>query len=167
MHRGIGHLIDGGKPGAFSYDLPAMEALGKKSSMLERQAEAASRYVESRYKCIFIREHVGGEYDGVITGVTHFGLFVMLTDYFVEGLVHVSNLTNDYYHPEHGGLRLTGERTGQSFGLGDSVRVKVTRVDVEEAQVDLLLLENAGAEPGHAKAAGKKRGRRVQRSRRR
>jgi ribonuclease R len=142
VHRGICHILDGGKPGAFAYNLPAMELLGRNCSLLERNAEAAARYVEARYKCLFIKEHVGGEYDGVITGVMHFGMFVMLTDFFVEGLVHVTSLGNDYYHAEHGGLRLTGERTGKSFGLGDTVRVKVTRVDVEEAKVDLQLIQN-------------------------
>lgn len=168
VHRGITHILEGGKPGAFLYKMPKMELLGKNCSMLERQAEAASRHVENRYKCIYIQEHVGGEYDGVITGVTHFGLFVMLRDFYVEGLVHVTSLGNDYYHSEHGGLRLTGERTGASFGLGDTVRVRVTRVDVEEAKVDLQLVIEADA-PGKAgrqrnggskgRARGSRRGR--------
>jgi ribonuclease R len=125
-----------------------MEKLGKDCSMLERQAEAAARHVESRYKCIYMQEHVGGEYDGVITGVTHFGLFVMLKDFYVEGLIHVTSLGNDYYHSEHGGLRLSGERTGQSFGLGDTLRVRISRVDVEEARVDLQLAEEASSAHG-------------------
>jgi ribonuclease R len=126
--------------------------------MLERQAEAAARHVESRYKCIYMQEHVGGEYDGVITGVTHFGLFVMLKDFYVEGLIHVTSLGNDYYHSEHGGLRLSGERTGQSFGLGDTLRVRISRVDVEEARVDLQLADGAGSGEGNnAEKAGKKK----------
>jgi len=146
VHRGISHLVAGGKPAAFLYKLPKMGDLGKHCSMLERQAEAASRHVENRYKCIYIQEHVGGEYDGVVTTITHFGLFVMLSDFFVEGLVHVTSLGNDYYHAEHGGLRLTGEKTGHSIGLGDVVRVKVGRVDVEEARVDLQLVQSPGKE---------------------
>jgi ribonuclease R len=163
VHRGISHILDGGKPGAFLYKMPAMEVLGRNCSMLERQAEAASRYVEARYKCIYMQEHVGGEYDGVITGVMHFGLFVMLNDLYVEGLVHVTSLGNDYYHSEHGGLRLTGERTGHSFGLGDTVRVRVSRVDVEEARVDLQLAElppaaahGKGSKKSSKKHAGKR-----------
>ena len=143
VHRGITHILDGGKPAGFAYKLPAMEALGKDCSMLERQAEAAARHVESRYKCIYMRDHVGGEYDGVVTGVTHFGLFVMISDFYVEGLIHVTSLGNDYYHSEHGGLRLSGERTGMSFGLGDTLRVRVTRVDVEDAKIDLQLVGSA------------------------
>ncbi len=141
VHRGISHLLAGGKPGAFAYSMPDMEELGRTSSQLERQAEAASRHVESRYKCIYISEHVGDEFNGVITAVKHFGLFVMLEDLYVEGLVHVTNLRNDYYHAEHGGLRLRGEKTGHSYGLGDEIRVRVTRVDVEDARVDLQLAE--------------------------
>jgi ribonuclease R len=150
VHRGITHILDGGKPAAFSYNLAAMEALGKDCSMLERQAEAAARHVEARYKCIYMRDHVGGEYEGVVTGVTHFGLFVMLNDFFVEGLIHVTSLGNDYYHSEHGGLRLSGERTGMSFGLGDTLRVRVTRVDVEDAKIDLQLVgpPGSGADDG-------------------
>ncbi|MCP4091124.1 MAG: ribonuclease R [Gammaproteobacteria bacterium] len=163
LHRGLSHIIEGGKPGAFAYKLPAMELLGKSCSVLERQAEAASRHVESRYKCIYILDHVGSEFNGVITGVTHFGLFVMLNDFFVEGLVHVTNLANDYYHAEHGGLRLTGEHSGHSFGLGDTVRVKVTKVDVEEARVDLQIVDNGslpfGAGKKKRKKTGKKDGR--------
>jgi ribonuclease R len=138
-----------------------MEQLGKSCSMLERQAEAAARHVESRFKCAYISEHVGGEFDGVITGVTHFGLFVMLNEFFVEGLVHVTNLANDYYHAEHGGLRLTGEHSGHSFGLGDTVRVKVTKVDVEEARVDLQIVGAQSMPSGAGKKSGKKAGKKT------
>ncbi len=156
VHRGIAHILSGGKPGGFAYNMPAMEKLGKQCSMLERQAEAASRHVESRYKCIYMRDHVGGEYEGVVTGVTHFGLFVMLNDFFVEGLIHVTSLGNDYYHSEHGGLRLSGERTGHSFGLGDMLKVRISRVDVEEARVDLQLAEESLPTPGDRPARSRR-----------
>jgi ribonuclease R len=161
LHRGLTHIIEGGKPGAFEYKMPAMDLLGKSCSMLERQAEAAGRHVESRFKCAYISDHVGGEFDGVITGVTHFGLFVMLNEFFVEGLVHVTNLANDYYHAEHGGLRLTGEHSGHSFGLGDTVRVKVTKVDVEQARVDLQIVDTQSESSGAGKKVAKKAGKKV------
>jgi len=141
VHRGISHLVAGGKPGAFAYKIPDMEELGRNSSQLERQAEAASRHVESRYKAIYISEHVGDEFNGVITAIKHFGVFVMLEDLYVEGLVHVTNLGRDYYHLEHGGLRLRGERTGHTYNLGDRLRVRVVQVDIEDAKVDLRLAE--------------------------
>ena len=104
-----------------------------------------------------MEQHLGDEFEGVITAVKHFGLFVMLSDLFVEGLVHVTSLSNDYYHAEHGGLRLTGEQTGNSYGLGDHVRVKITRVDVEEARIDLQMVEEASASKHSGKRAGKKK----------
>jgi ribonuclease R len=167
VHRGINHILTGGKPAGSAYKMPAMEQLGKSCSLLERQAEAASRHVESRYKCIYLKEHVGGEFEGVITSVTHFGLFVMLNDFYVEGLIHVTNLGSDYFHAEHGGLRLRGENTGQSFGLGDTLRVKISRVDVEEGRVDLQLVEpaNASQRSHHKKSSGSRKKTRGKRSR--
>ncbi|MBT8443638.1 MAG: ribonuclease R, partial [Gammaproteobacteria bacterium] len=147
VHRSIGHRIDGGKPGAFRYDQAAMEQLGKTCSMLERRAEDATRQAEARYKCAYMLDHVGDVLPGVVTGVTHFGLFVTLDELFIDGLVHVTSLGNDYYHAEHGGLRLTGERTGRSYGLGDSVTVRVLRVDIDEAKLDFALVDDDD-EPG-------------------
>jgi ribonuclease R len=141
VHRGIGFLLDGGKPGAFEYDPLSMDRLGKSCSMLERRAEDATRQVEARFKCAYMLDHIGDVLPGVVTGVTHFGLFVTLDDLFIEGLVHVTSLGNDYYHSEHGGLRLTGERTGTSYGLGDAVSVRVLRVNVDEAKLDFALAD--------------------------
>jgi ribonuclease R len=141
VHRGIGFLLDGGKPGAFEYDPLSMDKLGKSCSMLERRAEDATRQVEARFKCAYMLDHIGDVLPGVVTGVTHFGLFVTLDDLFIEGLVHVTSLGNDYYHSEHGGLRLTGERTGTSYGLGDAISVRVLRVNVDEAKLDFALAD--------------------------
>jgi ribonuclease R len=141
VHRGIGHVLDGGKPGAFAYDVQAVEIAGKRCSMLERRAEEASRHVEARFKCAYMMDQVGEVLPGIVTGVTHFGLFVTLKDLFVEGLIHVTGLGNDYYHCEHGGLRMTGERTGVSFSLGDAVTVRILRVDVDQAKIDFALAD--------------------------
>lgn len=141
VHRAIGHLIDGGKPGAYVYDVAAMEQFGKSCSMLERRAEEAARAVESRYKCTFMLDHIGAEFQGTVTGIAPFGLFVTLDELYLDGLVHVSGLDNDYYHVQHGGLTLSGERTGRSYGLGDAVTVSVISVNVDEAKVDLVLVD--------------------------
>jgi len=141
VHRAIGHRLDGGKPGSFRYDHAAMEQLGKTCSMLERRAEDATRHAEARYKCLYMQDHVGDVLPGIVTGVTHFGLFVTLDELFIDGLVHITSLGNDYYHAERGGLRLTGERSGRSYGLGDAVVVRVLRVDVDEAKLDLGLVD--------------------------
>ncbi len=160
VHRALGHLIDGGKPGAFSYDGPTMEQLGKSTSMQERRADEATRYVDARCKCLFMQHRVGEVLDGVVTGVTHFGLFVMLRELYVDGLIHVSNLPNDYYHLEPGGLGLKGERTGHVFLLGDDLRVRVVRVDPEEAKIDLALEAETVVQPQAAPHKAPKPGRR-------
>jgi len=139
LHRGIAHILAGGKPGASGYDMQMMEQAGQSTSTLERRAEKASRYVEARYKCAFMLDRVGDVLPGIVTGVTHFGLFVTLDDLYVEGLIHVTSLGNDYFHCEHGGLRMTGERTGVAYGLGDKVRVRVLRVNMDEAKLDFAL----------------------------
>jgi ribonuclease R len=168
VHRGIGHLLDGGKPAAFPVDVPAAEQLGTITSVQERRADEATRYVEARCKCLFMQEHVGATLDGVITGVTHFGLFVMLRDLLVDGLIHVTSLPSDYYHLEAGGRGLKGERTGRAFRLGDDVRVRVVRVDPDEAKIDLTLDGGSDGQPGSGgparqKGAGPERGRRRRR----
>jgi len=168
VHRAIGHRLDGGKPGAFHTDQAAMEQAGKSCSMLERRAEDATRQAEARYKCAYMLNRVGDTLPGVITGVTHFGLFVTLDDLYIEGLIHVTALANDYYHAEHGGLRLTGERTGKSFGLGDKVMVRVLRVDTDAAKIDFALVDES--DPGKSdrgESARDQSGPRRSRSRRR
>ena len=153
VHRGIGHLVDGGKPAAFAVDVPAAEQLGTTTSMQERRADEATRYVESRCKCLFMQDQVGATLDGVVTGVTHFGLFVMLRDLLVDGLIHVTSLPSDYYHLEPGARGLKGERTGRAFRLGDDLRVRVVRVDPDEARIDLALhVEGAGNAGGQRPA---------------
>ena len=123
VHRGIGFLLDGGKPGAFSYDRQAMDRLARVARCSNGGRRMRRGHVEARFKCAYMLDRIGDVLQGVVTGVTHFGLFVTLDDLYVEGLVHVTSLGNDYYHAEHGGLRMTGERTGASFALGDSIAV--------------------------------------------
>jgi ribonuclease R len=81
-------------------------------------------------------DRVGDAYDGVITGVTNFGLFVQIRELMVDGLVHVTNLPNDYYHHDTGRQRMVGERTGRTFSLGEAMRVLVQRVDMERRRID-------------------------------
>jgi ribonuclease R len=141
VHRGIGHVLDRRKPGSFAYDLPAMEQAGLRCSEQERRADDAGRYVEAHLKAAYLEQHIGDTLPGTITGVTHFGIFVTLDGLYVDGLVHVTALGSDYFQLTDGGLRLTGERSGRSFGLGDAVNVRVARVDTDEAKVDLVLAE--------------------------
>jgi len=85
-----------------------------------------------------MQEHLGSIHDGVITGVTSFGVFVTLNDIFVEGLVHVTELGNDYFRFMQERQMLTGERTRKSYRLGDTLKVRVARVDLPSRQIDLV-----------------------------
>ncbi|UTW09439.1 ribonuclease R [Pseudomonas benzenivorans] len=136
----------------YPYDEPTLEQLGEQCSMSERRADEATRDVVNWLKCEFMKDRVGETFPGVITAVTGFGLFVELSDIYVEGLVHVTALPGDYYHFDPVHHRLAGERSGRSFRLGDTVAVKVMRVDLDERKIDFELAQ------GVAEAAvGRKR----------
>lgn len=123
----------------YPYDVNTLDQLGEQCSMTERRADEATRDVVNWLKCEFMKDRVGETFPGVITAVTGFGLFVELTDIYVEGLVHVSALPGDYYHFDPVHHRLSGERTGRSFRLGDTIEVKVMRVDLDERCPDRRL----------------------------
>jgi ribonuclease R len=114
------------------------EALGKHCSETERRADEASRDVENWLKCYYMRDHVGGSFSGTITGVVPFGLFVTLDDYFVDGLVHISELGRDYFQYDGVHHALIGERTAKRFRLADRMTVKLVRVDIDQRKIDLV-----------------------------
>ena len=125
----------------FPYDVAAMVVMGEQCSLTERRADDATREVEAWLKCEYLLEHVGDEFDGVVAAVTGFGMFVELANIYIEGLVHISALPADYYHYDQARQRLSGERSGRSFSLGDEVRVQVARVDLDDKKIDLELVE--------------------------
>jgi ribonuclease R len=114
------------------------EGLGRHCSETERRADDASRDVENWLKCYYMKEHVGEIFSGTITGVTPFGLFVTLDDYFVDGLVHISELGRDYFQFDATRHALLGERTGKRYRLADRMKVKLVRVDLESRKMDLV-----------------------------
>jgi ribonuclease R len=114
------------------------EALGLHCSETERRADDASRDVENWLKCYYMRDHVGKTFSGSITGVTPFGVFVTLDDYFVDGLVHISELGKDYFQFDAARHMLMGERTKKRFRLADRMTVKLVRVDLESRKIDLV-----------------------------
>ncbi len=118
-----------------------IQGIGEHCSLRERRADEATRDAIAWLKCEFMLEHVGSVFPGVINTVTNFGLFVELTEFYVEGLVHISALKNDYYHFDPIKRRLRGERTGMSYRLGDATQVRVVRVDLDEKQIDFELVE--------------------------
>jgi len=135
-----------GKPSKinfYPYEEEAVISQGEHTSFAERRADDAVYEVLDWVKCDYLSDHVGDDFEGVISAVAKFGFFVQLEGVLVEGLVHVSSLVGDYYQFDRGEQCLFGERGNESFGLGDVVTVKVAAVDVDERKVDLELLRHA------------------------
>lgn len=136
VHRAIKACLGGGQ-----YNPGDWAAIGAHCSMTERRADEATRDVVNWLKCYYMQDKLGEAFDGVISSVTSFGIFVALNDVFIEGLVHVSDLGRDYFHYDPARHQMLGERTGQRYRLGDKVRVRVARVDLETARIDFVLAE--------------------------
>jgi len=136
VHRGIRHILRGGKAADFDYAPSDMQNLGERCSMTERRADEATRDATDWLKCEYVMDKVGEAFPGIITSVTGFGLFVELDDIYVEGLVHVTSLTSDYYHfdPAH--------------------QVRVVRVDLDEKKIDFELADKV---PGEQRQERKKK----------
>ncbi len=127
-----------------TYAADDWNAMGSQCSMTERRADEASRDVLNWLKCTFMSERVGEVFPGTVSAVTGFGIFVMLDEVFIEGLVHISELGTDYFHFEADKHRLLGERTGRQFRLGDRLTVQVVRADIETTRIDFALVEGGG-----------------------
>ena len=145
VHRAIKHALSGAKADAFRYAPHDMEQLALQCSERGRRAEEAEREVDERFRAAWMEKHVGGQFDGVISGVTSFGLFVEMIQSKVTGLVHVTALPNDWYHFDPVRKLMIGERTGTQYRLGDPVRVLVLRASVEDRKIDLRLVPPAKA----------------------
>jgi len=156
VHRAIRHVVRGGTPGEFAYTHDDLVPLGEHCSMTERRADEATRDAEDRLKCEFMLDKVGEVFGGVVSAVTSFGIFVQLDQVYVEGLVHISALGDDYYHFDPIHHRLQGERTRRIFRLADRVRVQVVRVDLDERKIDFELAEPKPSQPRRTR---KRRGR--------
>jgi len=146
VHRAIKHALSGKPLDKFTYTAREMAALALQCSERERRADEAEREVDERYRAAWMEKHVGGQFDGVISGVTSFGLFVELADSKVQGLVHVTQLPQDYYKFDATRKTLTGERRGSSYRLGDQVRILVLKASMEERKIDFRLVEHKGEE---------------------
>jgi ribonuclease R len=134
VHRAIKAVLNGKE-----YSPGNWHELGARCSQTERRADDASRDVESWLKCYYMQDKIGEDFDGVISGVTGFGLFVALDGIYVEGLVHISELPSDYFHFDAAKHMLLGERSGRRYRLGDRIRVKLVRVDLEASKIDFVL----------------------------
>jgi ribonuclease R len=157
--EGAGRLA---KKVIFPYDVPAMVTLGENCSMAERRADDATRDVVDFLKCEYMEQHVGEVFDGTISAVTGFGMFVSLDDVFVEGLVHISNLANDFYQFDQVKHRLVGERTRRTFRLGDKLSIQVMSVSLDDRKIDFALAgeiptgDNTGPRKNKKSTTGKK-----------
>ena len=149
VHRGIKAVLARKR-----YDAGDLNAIGQHCSETERRADDATRDVEAWLKTYYMQDHVGGEYDGTISGVTHFGLFVTLDELYVDGLVHISDLGQDYFQFDAAKHLLRGERSGARYQLGGRVRVKVVRVNLEQSKIDFVLVDarDEAALAGHRAA---------------
>ena len=119
-----------------------LEGKAEHCSVRERVAEAAERESVDLKKVEYMERHLGDEFTGTISGVTSFGLFVLLDEVFVEGLVHVNSMMDDYYAFQESSYRLVGERSRRSFRLGDRLAVRVSRIDKEERFIDFVLVDS-------------------------
>lgn len=142
IHRSIKSALKGRRyelrDGASGGD---WEQIGLHCSMTERRADEATRDVEAWLKCYYMKDRIGEVFDGSVSSVVPFGIFVALDGVFVEGLVHVSELGQDYFHFDERAHAMVGERSGRRFRLADRVRVQLVRVDMEANKIDFRLAE--------------------------
>ena len=144
VHRLIKQIVAATGSAYFGPKGETMARIGEHASSTERRADEATRDVARWLKAEFMQAYVGDEFDGQISGVKEFGIFVELSDLFVDGLVHVTMLGNDYFHYDPRHFLITGERSGIKFRLGDKVRVKVLRSDTDTGKIDFGLISVEG-----------------------
>ncbi|RMG31517.1 MAG: ribonuclease R [Gammaproteobacteria bacterium] len=175
VHRGIRHVLQNRRrrrKRPFLYTEADMDRLGAHCSMTERRADEATRDAVEWLKCEYMMDKVGETFPGIVSGVTSFGLFVQLREIYVEGLLHVTALANDYYHFDAASHRLVGERTRVRYQLGDPIEVQVARVDLDERKIDFVLPPDTGhagpdRRPGTRRSTAGRRSRQGSRKRRR
>lgn len=144
IHRAIRFAWTKQDVSKFKYSEKDMKALGEHCSGTERRADEATRDAVTFLKCEFLSHRLGEEYDAVVTAATNFGLFVELEPLYVEGLVHITELGEDYFHYDASRHCLKGERTGKVYRLGDKLRVQVAQVNLDDRKIDLRFLSGGG-----------------------
>jgi ribonuclease R len=147
VHRGIKAILkQQGQvtSGEYAYIQDEVDQLGEQCSMTERRADDATREVADWLKCEFMQDHVGDVFNGVISSVTNFGLFVRLHDLYIDGMVHVTSLGDDFYHYDGAKHCLVGERSRKVFRMGDIIEVQVSSVSLDDRRINLGLANNTG-----------------------
>ncbi|AFL72577.1 ribonuclease R [Thiocystis violascens] len=145
VHRIIKHLLAGGTAATLDYSKIDLQQIGEQCSGTERRADEATRDAEDWLKCEFMQDKLGEQFDGTITSVNSFGIFVELDEVHVDGLVHITALDNDYYHFDPIGHRLHGERTGMVYRLGDRLRIQVAAVNLDDRKIDFVPVPVTGS----------------------
>ena len=156
VHRAIKAVLQG-KPETMSAE--SLLACGEQISMTERRAEAVSWGVDGWLKCEYIADRVGEVFDGVIMGVTEFGLFVELSGFYVQGLLHVSELGSDYFRYQPTAQVMVGDRSGKRFGLGDRLAVKLVDVQPSLGRLELQLEQRPTSKTRGKRARSRRRAR--------
>ena len=136
IHRSIKAILNG-----TVYEPKSWQALGVRCSVNERRADDASRDVENWLKTYYMQDKVGETFKGRISGMASFGIFVTLEDIHIDGMVHISDLGEDYFNYRPEIMAIEGERSGTRFSVGDEVVVKVARADLDTSKIDLILVE--------------------------
>ncbi len=160
VHRAIKAAVLPNSSSGHRYTTAELQTLGTESSQRERRADEASRDVMGYLKCLYLQPRIGETFDATITSALEFGLFVQLKEMPIDGLVHISAIPGDYWELEQGGMGLVGQRTGRRWQMGDSVKVRLNRVDLTQRQIDFDLIDaNASASRGtvHAPRRGASR----------
>jgi ribonuclease R len=152
VHRAIKAAVVPQSPSGHRYTAAELQVLGAESSQRERRADDASRDVMGYLKCLYMQPRIGETFDATISSALEFGLFVQLKDMPIDGLVHISAIPGDYWELEAGGMGLVGQRTGRRWQLGDAVRVRLTRVDLTQRQIDFELIDANAAGRGTVRA---------------
>jgi ribonuclease R len=125
------------------YNKQKLSEIGKANSITERNADLATRDVMDWLKCEYMQSRIGNTYTGEVSTVTNFGLFIRLDEVYVEGLIHVTELGNDYFHYDQSRQRMVGERSGKSYSIGDKVEIQVATVDIDLRRIDFSLVEKS------------------------
>ncbi len=145
VHRALKAAVLHNTTSGHRYSSAELQTLGAECSQRERRADEASRDVMGYLKCLYLEPRVGETFDATITSALEFGLFVQLKEAPIDGLVHISAIPGDYWELENGGMGLVGQRTGRRWQMGDEVRVRLSRVDLTQRQIDFELLDSEAA----------------------
>ncbi len=143
VHRAIKSTLQTKTVTSIANNEEALEKIGQHCSRTERRADSATRDVTLVLKCHFAKQHVGESFSGSITGVRAFGFFVLIDELGLDGLVHVSNLKSDYYHFDEIHHQLKGEHLGNTFSIGDRIKIKLNQINIGERKIDLLPIDTS------------------------